>query len=110
MSGEAAIELALRQQRLLQRSAALRTSLGHQGAVLDPPLAIADKVRAGARWLVRQRGWIAGGVVVVVVLRPRRAWRLARFGWWSWRTARRLQPWLAAAGLMGATKAGARRG
>ena len=110
MTGEATIELASRQQRLLQRSAALRTSLAHQGTVLAAPMATADRVRAGARWLVRQRGWVAGGLVVVLVLRPRRAWRVARFGWWLWRSSRRLQPWLAALGLVGTARAGTRRG
>ena len=93
-------ELALRRQLLLTRSAALRATLAEQAVVLEAPLAAADRVHAGARWLVRQRGWILGGVVVVLVLRPRRAWRWARFGWWLWRSARRAQPWLAAAGLI----------
>ena len=95
----AAIDLALRRQRLLLRSAALRDSLAEQSAVLGPPLAAADRVQAGGRWLYRQRGWVAGGVVVVLVLRPRRAWRLLSAGWWLWRRMRRLQPWLVAAGL-----------
>lgn len=95
----AATELALRRQRLLMRSAALRDSLAEQSAVLAPPLAAADRVQAGGRWLYRQRAWLAGGVVVVLVLRPRRAWRLVSTGWWLWRTARRFQPWLVASGL-----------
>lgn len=108
----AAIDLALRRQRLLLRSAALRDSLAEQSAVLETPLAAADRAHAGARWLYRQRGWLAGGVVVVLVLRPRRAWRLLSAGWWLWRRARRLQPWLVAAGLKAppqATPAGPRR-
>ena len=94
------LDLALRRQRLLLRSAALRVSLAEQSAVLAPPLAAADRVQAGAHWLYRQRAWLAGGVVVVLVLRPRRAWRLLSVGWWLWRRSRRLQPWLVAAGLM----------
>ena len=65
------------------------------------PLAVADRVHAGARWIVRHRDWVVGGVVVVLVMRPRRAWRLLRFGWWVWRSARRAQAWLSAAGLHG---------
>ena len=99
MSATAEHELALRRQRLLLRSAALRNALAAQSVALEAPLAAADRVHAGARWLYRQRGWVAGGVVVVLVLRPRRAWRVARLGWWLWRTARQVQPWLVAAGL-----------
>ncbi len=95
----ATIDLALRRQRLLLRSAALRDALAEQSVVLGPPLAAADRVQAGGRWLYRQRGWLAGAAVVVLVLRPRRAWRLLSTGWWLWRRARRLQPWLVAAGL-----------
>ena len=93
------IDLALRRQRLLLSSAALRDSLAEQSAVLVPPLAAADRVQAGGRWLYRQRGWLAGGAVVVLVLRPRRTWRLLSAGWWLWRRFRRVQPWLVAAGL-----------
>ena len=92
-------DLALRRQRLLLRSAALRDALAEQSAVLVPPLAAADRVQAGGRWLYRQRGWLAGGVVVVLALRPRRTWRLLSAGWWLWRRFRRVQPWLVAAGL-----------
>jgi|APFre7841882630_1041343.scaffolds.fasta_scaffold101399_2 hypothetical protein len=93
-------DLALRRQRLLLRSAALRATLAEQSVAIETPLAAADRVYAGARWLYRQRGWLIGGVVIVLVVRPRRAWRLLRFGWWAWRSARRAQTWLSAAGLM----------
>jgi hypothetical protein len=43
-------DLALRQGRLLMRSAALRASIAEQSAVLVRPFAIADRVHAGARW------------------------------------------------------------
>lgn len=100
MNGNALADVAQQRQRLLARSAALRATLSAQSAVLEPPLATADRVVLAARWLYLQRGWIAAGAVVVLVLRPRRAWRVVRFGWWAWRTARRVQPWLVAAGLV----------
>lgn len=103
MSDGTAADLALRRQALLQRSAALREGLAYQSVALEAPLAAADRVHEGARWLYRQRAWLAGGLVVVLVVRPRRAWRLVRFSWWAWRSARRVQPWLAAAGLIGPT-------
>jgi hypothetical protein len=100
MSSAREAELALRRQRLLMRSAALRATFAEQAVVLEAPLAAADRVHAGVRWLIRYRGWVMGGVVVVLVVRPRRAWRLLRLGWWLWRSARRVQPWLVAAGLI----------
>lgn len=94
-------ELALRQQRLLMRSAALRASIADQAVVLETPFAIADRVHAGARWAWRERiALIGGAAVVLVLLRPRRVWKLARFGWRAWRRAQRVQAWMLAAGLV----------
>ena len=95
MRSEAEFELALRQQRLLLRSEALRDAIATQATVLDAPFAAADRVRAAARWLDAHRTWVFGAAVVFVVLRPRRAWRIARFGWWLWRAKRRAQTWFA---------------
>ena len=100
MSAES--ELALRQQQLLIRSAALRASIADQAVVLEAPFAFADRVRAAAHWAWRQRvALIGGAAVVVIVMRPRRAWRLARFGWSAWRRTQRAKAWLVAAGLAG---------
>lgn len=93
-------ELALRQQRLLMRSAGLRTSIADQAVVLEAPFAIADWVHAAACWAWRERVALIGGTtVVLVLLRPRRVWKLARFGWRAWRRAQRVQAWMLAAGL-----------
>lgn len=106
----AEIELALRRQRLQLRSAALREALAGQAVVLEAPLAVADRVRDAGRWVVRERGWLLAGVVVVVIVRPRRAWRVLRFGWWLWRAARVARPWLVAAGLVKPPRAAPRPG
>jgi hypothetical protein len=103
VSADRDIALALRQQRLLLRSAALRDALAEQSIALETPLATADRGIAGARWLYRQRAWLAGGLVVVLLMRPRRAWRALRFGWSLWLAARRVQPWLVAAGMLAPT-------
>lgn len=102
MNREAA--LALRQQRLQLRSAALRLQLAEQAVVLEAPFGAVDRAYAGVHWLYRQRGWLIGGVVIVAVLRPRKAWKWVKLGWWLWRGARRLQPWLVAAGLSAAPR------
>ena len=104
MRTEAEFALALRQQRLLLRSEALRSAIAGQARVLEAPLAAADRARAAARWLYARRRWIAVAVVAIVVVRPRRAWRAARWGWWLWRSGRRVGEWLALAGLLAATR------
>jgi hypothetical protein len=99
MRSDAEFELALRQQLLLSRSAALRDAVALQGQVLGPPLAAVDRARAVAAWLYERRVWVGAVAAFVLALRPRRAWRVARWSWWLWRTARRVLPWLAAAGM-----------
>jgi len=100
MRSDAEFELALRQQLLLARSAALRDAAAQQASVLGPPLDAADRARAVAAWLYAQRVWVGAAVVLVLVIRPRRAWRVARWSWWLWRTARRALGWLTVAELV----------
>ena len=96
-------ELALRQRRLLARSAALRASIAEQAVVFEAPLAVADRVRSAASWAWRERfALMSGTAVVVLLLRPRRVWKFARLGWWAWRRTRRVQAWLRATGAAGA--------
>lgn len=100
MKTDAEFELALRQQLVLARSAALRESLADHARALGPPLAAADRARAVAAWLYARRVWIGAAAVVVLVMKPRRAWRVARMGWWVLRNGRRMLAWLAVAGLI----------
>lgn len=86
--------LAERQQRLLERSAALRAGLGADLAALQTPLAIADQARDAAGWLRRHRELLIGGAALIALLRPRRTLRWAARGWGLWRVVRRFQPWL----------------
>jgi hypothetical protein len=89
--------LALRQQALLLRSAALRADLGRDLRRLQAPLALADRVRAGWQWLRAHPQVPLAAGLVLVVLRPRRAWRWGLRLWWGWRRWRRVQRWLQAA-------------
>ena len=100
MRSDAAFELALRQQLLLTRSAALRDAAAEQAQMLGPPLATLDRVRAVAAWLYERRVWVGAAAMLMLVVRPRRAWRVARWSWWLWRTARRVVPWLTVAGAV----------
>jgi len=87
--------LAQRRERLLQRSAVLRVQLAQDGRALQAPLALADTVREGWHWLRRHPEWPAGAALLLVLLKPRRAWRWASRGWWAWRVWQRAQRLLA---------------
>ena len=92
MNRQRAAALALRQQVLLLRSTELRGRLAADAsAVLRRPLAFADRVQEGWRWLRANPAAPIAAVVVVAVLRPRRVWRWGWKLWWGWRTLRRLQ-------------------
>ncbi|MDZ7591340.1 MAG: YqjK family protein [Rubrivivax sp.] len=91
MNRERATALALRQQLLRLRSTELRGRLAADAAVLQHPLALADRVHEGWRWLRAHPAAPVAALVVVAVLRPRRVWRWGWKLWWGWRALRRLQ-------------------
>ena len=82
-------ELALRQQRLLSRSTDLRRNLGVHAAPLQKPLAIADRAWWAGQWLVSHPEWPLGALVLVVLIRPKRALIWGTRLWWGWRTLQR---------------------
>jgi hypothetical protein len=91
--------LVRRQQQLLVRSSELRGQLARDAQVWQPPLALADQVHAGWRWLRAHPEVPLAAAAVLLVLRPRRA---LRWGWrlWSgWRLWLRLQRRLQLRGL-----------
>jgi hypothetical protein len=85
-------ELELRRARLLARSTELRMAVGQQAQVLRTPLAVADQVRDGARWLRQHPEWPIGALVVLVILRPRRVFRWSSRLFWGWQMWRRARP------------------
>jgi len=89
------VELALRKQRLQLQSAAQRNALVAAAAGLAPVFAIADGVRDGARWLARHPEWLAGGIVTLLVARPRAVLRWARRGFFAWQLWRKVGEWRA---------------
>lgn len=88
-------ELVLRQQRLLLRSTELRFNLTDQVQVFKRPLAVADQAQAGLQWLYRNPQWPLGALLILLVLRPRRAIVWGGRLWWAWRTFKRAQNWIA---------------
>lgn len=90
--------LAQRCEALQARSAELRGALARDSQVIQTPLALADRALAGLRWLKAHPQWVGIGVAVLVVWRPRRAWRLGARLWGAWRLWGRVQRWQAAVG------------
>ncbi len=90
--------LAQRRQQLLDRSAVLRQRLGQDALALRGPLALADQVRSGWRWLQAHPQWAGLGMVLLAVWRPRRVVRLGGRLWAGWRLWQRLQRWRARVG------------
>lgn len=90
MASDRLVILEARRGQLVARSHALRERLAHEAQPLEHPLALADRVRDGLRWLVAHPQWVVGIVAVPVLLRPRRVLGWALKLWWSWRMWRRI--------------------
>ena len=87
----AALELALRKQRLQIASESLRDDFGRFAAGLAPAFGTADCAVEGARWVGRNPQVVVAAGVALLVVRPSRAWRWARralIGWQAWRRLR----------------------
>lgn len=91
-----AVDLALHQRQLQLRSTELRLRFADDAQALAPPLRLADRVHAGWRWLRAHPEVPLAAIVVVAVLRPRRALRWGLRLWGGWHTFRRLQRRVAA--------------
>ena len=86
-------DLLLRQQHLLARSAELRLQMSHQAQILKKPLAIADQVKLGLQWLNHNPIWPLVGLLVLIVLRPRRTITWGQRIFWAWNTVKRAKRW-----------------
>jgi hypothetical protein len=93
---ERRLRLALKRERLVERSRALRREAVAQSAALEPMLRVGDRIRSGADWVRANPGTVAAFVVGIAVIRPRRAWRWGMRLWSGWRLLQRLQDRLAA--------------
>ena len=74
--------------RMVARAAVERERLLMQLQACEAPLALADKGFAAARYLRQNPQWIVAAIVLLVVLRPRRALSWARNGLIAWRAWR----------------------
>lgn len=100
MIGASQHALLLRRQRLVARSEVLRGRLVLETTHWRGLLAAAERVLRLGHWVHAQRNWLIGAAVLLVVVRPRRAFRWLGRGWWAWRVSRRLRPWLTVAGSL----------
>ena len=81
-------EIRARRAHLMARAAVERERLCVQLHAWEVPLALADKGYAAARYVRQNPQWIIAAVVLLVVLRPRRALSWARNGLIAWRAWR----------------------
>ena len=88
-------EIILRQQRLLVRSAQLRLNLADQALIFKKPLAVVDQVQVGLHWVYRNPLLPLGALLILVVVRPRRAIRCGGRAWAAWKTFKRARNWIA---------------
>lgn len=86
--------LVQRQQLLLSRSAELRDTLAHQIGALRSPLALADRLRAGAHWLRLHPAWPMAALALVVLRKPRRMLRWTPALVAGWQLYQRARQWL----------------
>jgi len=83
----AALELALKKQRLQLASAQLRDDFSRHATAFVPVFSVADRIFAGVRWLQVHPQILVAAAVTLMVARPRKVWRLARrayFVWQAW--------------------------
>jgi YqjK-like protein len=86
MNGSA--EFRDKRARLMARAAVERERLSTQLQACEAPLALVDKGIAAARYIRQHPQWLVTAVVLLVVLRPRRALAWARNGLIAWRAWR----------------------
>ena len=87
-------DIVLRQQRLLARSAQLRSTLTDQTQALEESLLWIGKASSSLAWLRQNPQWPLGAVLLLAVLRPRRVMRWGSRMWWGWQTSKRVRHWL----------------
>jgi hypothetical protein len=92
--------LDARCEALQARNAVLRRQLVVDSRVLQAPLAAADRMLAGLRWLRAHPEWLLAAAVGLLILRPRRSWRLGLRLWSGWRLWQQVRRWQAQAGLL----------
>ena len=89
------LDLALKKQRLVLRSAALRVHPGRELGAVKPLFSSADRVREAAHWLRQHLHLVSLAAAVVALVRPRLVFRWGRRGFVLWQTLSKLRRRLA---------------
>lgn len=82
---ERALFLAMRHGALRERIAEQRRVLARQVMPVESLLASGDKALQGAEWLRQHPAAVGVAMAVLVVFRPKAAWRWAKRGIFVWR-------------------------
>ena len=86
---QALIDIGIRRGRLLERIAHQRAALNRDVQPVCDVLQSVDhgiaRVRTVTAFLKSHPGLVLAAVTLLVVLKPRRAWRLAKRGFLAWR-------------------------
>ena len=78
----------------------LRRQLATDSRALQTPLAVVDRLLTGLLWLRLHPQWLLAGAATLLVLRPRRSWRLGLRLWSGWRLWQQITRWQRQSGLM----------
>ena len=101
--GNSPIERAVRRGQLIERIATQRAALATHSRPLRQALETTDRAlaatRSGADYLRQHPAYVAAAVALLVVVKPRRAWRWAKRGFVAWRLWQSLRQRLALAGF-----------
>lgn len=92
-------DVALKRERLIERIGSQRQRLANGSDGIRRLCTAGDRAVAAGRRLRDHPQWLLLAALALVVLRPRRAWRLAKTGlvlWRLWSVIRRRLPGLAA--------------
>jgi hypothetical protein len=83
------LEIALKKQRLQFRAEMQRENMMRRLEGFESVLDIADTVREQFRWARENAPLLSAGLLILVLRKPRRAFRLARRAWLGWAIYRR---------------------
>lgn len=85
------IELAERRERLVALVALQRSEFSRSLSPLRTGCAVADKGIMAMRYLQKHPVLLAGGVGLLVALRPRKAFSWLKRGWFAWRMVQKMR-------------------
>ena len=80
--------IEIKRARLIERAAREREDMAQTLQLWAPPLGFVDRCLAGFMFVVSRPPLLVGAAVLLVLLRPRLAFKWAQRAWGLWRTYR----------------------